>query len=115
MGDRLTIPEIEALVMRLKSTAESVQSAADNIDFPAAYLNPACDYVDSAEVVATTILALQADLAAAQEALKPFAEAAGRYDPDDGDDDQAAWANDFTIGDLRRARAAHSAGARKDG
>jgi hypothetical protein len=59
--------------------------------------------------LAAEIERLQADLAAAQAALAPFAYSAGRYDPDDGDDDQAAWANDFTIGDLRRARAAHSA------
>jgi hypothetical protein len=69
---------------------------------------------DQSEIAANVILALQADLAAAQAALAPFAKAADRYDPDDGDEAQLAWANDFTIGDLRRARAA-SPGASKDG
>lgn len=43
-------------------------------------------------------------IAALEEALKPFAEAADAYDPDEGDDRDVAWAHDFTIGSLRRAR-----------
>lgn len=40
------------------------------------------------------------------KALEPFAEAAPSYDPDEGDGKNPAWAHDFTIGSLRRARAA---------
>lgn len=42
----------------------------------------------------------------ALKALEPFAEAAASYDPPENDDGHAAWAHDFTIGSLRRARAA---------
>lgn len=48
----------------------------------------------------------EASLATMREALVPFAEAAASYDPEEGDDAQAAWAHDFTIGSLRRARRA---------
>lgn len=41
----------------------------------------------------------------ALKALEPFAEAAASYDPPENDDGHAAWAHDFTIGSLRRARA----------
>lgn len=41
-----------------------------------------------------------------REALRPFAEVAASYDPPEGDDAHAAWAHDFTIGSLRRARQA---------
>lgn len=45
-------------------------------------------------------------LQAAREALRPFAEEADRYEPDEGDGDHPAWDTTVTIGDLRRARAA---------
>lgn len=48
----------------------------------------------------------EAEAKAMREALEPFAEAAASYDPEEGDDAQAAWAHDFTIGSLRRARRA---------
>ncbi|AEI71026.1 hypothetical protein [EBPR siphovirus 2] len=41
-----------------------------------------------------------------REALKPFADAAESYDPDEGDGAHIAWAHDFTIASLRRAREA---------
>ncbi len=42
------------------------------------------------------------------EALKPFAELADRYDPPEGDDDDMAWEATAcpTVGQLRAARAA---------
>lgn len=42
------------------------------------------------------------------DALKPFAELADRYDPPDGDDDDMAWEATAcpTVGQLRAARAA---------
>ena len=46
-----------------------------------------------------------------REALRPFADEAERYDPDEGDDRDVAWVSDFPIGALRRAR---SAIAKKD-
>lgn len=52
---------------------------------------------------------LEADLQQAREALEPFAEAADSYDPDEGDNGDVAWSHDFTIGSLRRARAARTA------
>lgn len=48
-----------------------------------------------------------------EEALKPFAEAADIYDPPENDDHHAAWAHDFPIGALRRARAALSDGQKQ--
>lgn len=50
--------------------------------------------------------AAEAQVAGLREALEPSADAAARYDPPEGDDASAAWAHDFTIGSLRRARAA---------
>ena len=44
-----------------------------------------------------------------REALRPFAERASVYDPDEGDDDDCDWYGggpEIKIGDLRRARAA---------
>ena len=55
---------------------------------------------------ATEIASLRRELEEAREALEPFAEAAHSYDPDEGDGDDIAWSHDFTIGSLRRARAA---------
>lgn len=51
-----------------------------------------------------TILALTARVKELEEALKPFAEHAEKYDPDEGDDSDTAWDSDFKVGDLRRAR-----------
>jgi hypothetical protein len=48
----------------------------------------------------------RAALTAAEVALKPFADEADRYEPDEGDGDHPAWDTTITIGDLRRARAA---------
>jgi hypothetical protein len=42
----------------------------------------------------------------AREALEPFAEAADSYDPEERDGKDVAWAHDFTVASLRRARAA---------
>jgi hypothetical protein len=39
-------------------------------------------------------------------AIRPFADAAQTYEPDDGDSQQIAWVHRFTIGALRAARAA---------
>jgi hypothetical protein len=52
------------------------------------------------------VLMLRAENDRLREALKPFADAADQYDPDEGDDANEAWSIDVTIGDLRRARAA---------
>jgi len=46
---------------------------------------------------------LEARLSEALEALRPFADAAQSYEPDEGDNADVAWAHDFTIGSLRRA------------
>jgi hypothetical protein len=54
-------------------------------------------------------LSAEAKLAQAVEALEPLAEAAGSYDPDEGDGADVAWSHDFTIASLRRARTAASA------
>jgi hypothetical protein len=66
---------------------------------------------------ATEIAALRRELEEAREALEPFAEAAHSYDPNEGDGDDIAWSHDFTIGSLRRARAAirNLAGEKADG
>lgn len=52
----------------------------------------------------------EAHVKSLEEALRPFADAAQSYDPDEGDDTTIAWAHGFTIGSLRRARAALGGG-----
>lgn len=54
----------------------------------------------------TTILSLITRLRDAEAALKPFADAAEAYEPEEGDDKYPAWAHDFPIGALRQARRA---------
>jgi hypothetical protein len=56
------------------------------------------------------------DIAEVKAALEPFAKEADRYDPDEGDDGQFAWANSggVTIGMLRRAREALAALSRME-
>lgn len=49
---------------------------------------------------------LQADNARMREALKPFADEAIKYDPEEGDDDDLPFGINIVVGDLRRARAA---------
>lgn len=49
---------------------------------------------------------LEREVARLREALARFAVEAERYDPPEGDDNEAAWDTTFDIGDLRRARAA---------
>ncbi|MDE2096631.1 MAG: hypothetical protein KGL39_05235 [Patescibacteria group bacterium] len=39
-----------------------------------------------------------------EDGLRPFADAASTYDPDEGDGSNVAWMHDFTIASLRRAR-----------
>ncbi len=54
-----------------------------------------------------TLLAITARVAELEAALKPFAEEAQRYEPDDGDSNMPAWSsNEFCIGHFRRAAAA---------
>lgn len=53
---------------------------------------------------------LKREMVELREALSPFAEAADSYDPDEGDGSNAAWAHDFTIASLRRARALSQGG-----
>lgn len=57
-----------------------------------------------AERMTDRATAAEADAARMREALKPFAAAADDYDPDEGDDNDPAWNETFTIGALRRAR-----------
>lgn len=53
------------------------------------------------------IRAQAAEIERLREAMTPFAELAGSYDPDDGDGEQRLWDTNLPkIGDLRRARAA---------
>lgn len=46
------------------------------------------------------------DVERLRAALHPFAEAAGKFDPDEGDGSQHVWGWSPTIGMLRKARAA---------
>lgn len=52
------------------------------------------------------LTALEAENARLREALKPFADEAFRYEPDENDGFFNAWDSTFSIGDLRRARKA---------
>ena len=56
--------------------------------------------------LATRIRELEARVKALEEALKPFADEAIRYEPHEDDNNDTAWDSDFTVGDLRRAAAA---------
>lgn len=49
---------------------------------------------------------IEAELAALKEALKPFADEACEYDPDEGDDGLFAFDTTIKIGQLRAARRA---------
>jgi len=69
-----------------------------DLRMPAGMIDPAA----AADMIDTII----AEVERLRMALKPFAEEAGQYDPDEGDDEDSAWGSRFTIGDLRRARAA---------
>lgn len=65
---------------------------------------------------AATELARQAEeITKLREALEPFARDADRYDPDDEDGLDEAFASHFLIGDLRRARAALTPADKGDG
>lgn len=48
----------------------------------------------------------EAERDALKEALKPFADEAFRYEPDDGDSDLPIWDCQLTLGNLRTARSA---------
>jgi hypothetical protein len=61
-----------------------------------------------------TIAALIEGYIAMAEALKPFAEAADVYDPSEDEEWASAWAHEFTIGSLRRARTALNIGGTND-
>lgn len=65
------------------------------------------DYIEASRKAHARAEAAEAALAKAREALKPFADIAVHYDPDEGDNNQPLWGeNHLKIGDLRRARAA---------
>jgi hypothetical protein len=114
MSDSSTVAPVERLIERLTEQAECLDSAADNIDFPAAYLSDARDYAELAAEVATALRAQQAEIERLREAIKPFA----RHDLSDPPgtivhDDVGIWQTpnlirslDVTYGDFRRARAA---------
>ncbi len=55
---------------------------------------------------AARIAELEAERDRLKAALKPFADEADKYEPDEDDDGMEAWASGFTVGDLRAARAA---------
>jgi len=83
------------LVERLRSHANwCISCAGGNIPDEAATEIEAADAIER----------LQKELETAREALEPFARVADSYEPDEGDDACVAWAHDFTIGSLRRAR-----------
>lgn len=59
-----------------------------------------------AEAFDDALIEAERRINALEKALKPFADEAERYEPDEGDDSTTAWATSFDIGYLRRARAA---------
>ena len=65
---------------------------------------------DGSSIILAALNAATAPLVAERdrlrEALKPFADEAERYEPDEGDDRHVAWSSPFSIGALRRARSA---------
>ena len=64
---------------------------------------------DAASLIGEAAAAIERLLAErdeARKALRPFADMAGDYDPDDGDGNELAWLEHPKIGDLRRARQA---------
>lgn len=75
-----------------------------------------CPVREKLEAMKREMAEKDARIAALEEALKPFAEEAGCYDPDTGDDDDSVWATPayFKIRDLRRARALIGGGNASD-
>lgn len=65
---------------------------------------------DTIDRQAEVITHLRAENERLRAALEPFAEAANRYDPIEGDDQFEAWDWSPTLGMLRRARAALAEG-----
>lgn len=65
---------------------------------------------DAIREIAAYVRDLEERLEKAAEALEPFSNEARCYDPDEGDDQQTAWARPrhLKIGDFRRARTALS-------
>jgi hypothetical protein len=60
----------------------------------------------TAKELITAIRALVAENERLREALGPFAAEAKKYDPEESDDCMPAWESEFSLGDVRKARAA---------
>jgi hypothetical protein len=66
------------------------------------------------EYAKSVVSALQAELAKAREALKPFSTDADIYDGQDIDDGEKSFNDNITVGDLRRAREVYRALQQKE-
>lgn len=99
MPDPTPSPEAPDLLDRLRATAETLEDAAGNIDFPAAYLDPAYAYADEARgaVVEIERLTRERDAAVARAER---AEAALRWYAAEGE------AEEFFIVDAKGERIA---------
>lgn len=93
-------------VARQKARAEQAEADVEGLKSDLAMVHRELDVATEEGV------ALRAERDRLLEALKPFAEKAAVYDPEeDDDDDIPVWCEPMpTIGDLRRARAALEAG-----
>ena len=69
-------------------------------------LQTSTEVVELVGDLAARIRELEDRVKALEEALKPFADEAIRYEPHEDDNNDTAWDSDFTVGDLRRAAAA---------
>lgn len=109
----------EARIAEIRARLEAATLGPWKADFEGTVAPAVLDAGDDAvaecftDQDAALIAAAPADLAwlcarveALRGALEPFAETAASYDPPEGDDKDVAWAHDFPIGALRRARAA---------
>jgi hypothetical protein len=91
------------IVSRLRACANAIGS----------FKSPKGDY-GLCDDAADRIEALQAELAKAREALKPFSTDADIYDGQDIDDGEKSFNDNITVGDLRRAREVYRALQQKE-
>jgi len=97
------ITRLQAENASLRQTIHECANALGN----GAYIAPSCSVefmADLPKEISIVCSDLREQVEKAREALEPFARVADSYEPDEGDDACVAWAHDFTIGSLRRAR-----------
>lgn len=114
LGDKWLIPNeaaarieaLSALVLHLqKVLGDEPQSVWRDVHLSVTADEAIADFTKEREALEAENNRLRALLDEAVEVVRPFAETAASYDPNEDDGHLAAWAHDLTISSLRRARA----------